>query len=130
MKPRSIILTAFICLLIALPAWGQSLPQVALTKVNVSVAFDFWVNEQHLPAGDYTLTSDPMTQLLVIENKDTGDRAMVFTDNSEQLAAVAETKLVFLRSGDRNVLHQVWMTGDLHGHDLRHGPEVPQLPPE
>lgn len=94
-------------------------------QVTVTVPFEFVVGTTVLPAGSYGVSTPvgESSSLLMFTNKETG--AAAFATNIDlSLNAHAynqASNLVFvLDTQGRYVLHQVWITGDSHGHDLVH----------
>ena len=129
MQTRVLILGIIACLLlVAVPASAQATPPGMQTQWRTSVPFEFWVGEARLPAGDYTVLSDPATGLLVIRNDTTGHLVLRYTQNIQVKEPASKTEWTFLTVGDKHVLHQLWMMGDPHGHDVLHGQDVPELP--
>ncbi len=124
---KAILMVAGTCLLIAGVASGQQWTQQA----RVSVPFEFVVGTTVLPAGSYTVSTPTgeSSSLLMFRNAETG--AAAFASNIDISVKPHEynqtSSLVFvLEPGGRHVLHQVWITGDSHGHDLMHEKGVPQ----
>ena len=77
-------------------------------EVNCHVPFSFVVNGTTLPAGDYSIASNGGTLLLRGLRKS----AFVITVLADSRAdQVGRAKTVFLRTGDRYTLIEVW-TGD------------------
>lgn len=118
MKKRAVIVAA-VCLLIA----GFALGQRWTEKAKVSVPFEFMVGNTLLPAGNYLVsTPDGSNSLLRFTNTDTG--VEVFATNIDVSAKGMYNKnsnLVFvLDSNGRQVLHQLWVHDEGHGHDLVH----------
>lgn len=121
-----ILIAIGVYLLIAGLAFSQQWTQQA----RVTVGFEFVVGDTVLPAGTYSIsTATEANNLLMFVNSETGASAMAsnidiynkphtFNENSN---------LVFVmdQSG-RHVLHQVWITGDSHGHNLLHEKELPE----
>lgn len=129
MQSRTLTLAILACLLLlAVPAAGQATPPGMQTQWRTSVPFEFYVGDTLLPAGDYTVLSDPANGLLVIRNEATGHIVLRFTKNIDLAEPVAKTEWTFVTTGGKHVLHQLWMAGDLHGHDVLHGQEVPEPP--
>lgn len=101
-------------------------------QARVSVAFEFVVGSTSLPAGDYFVsTPEGMSgSVIKLTNVETGDN--VFASNINVSLKKADrfnqsSNLVFvLDSQGRHVLHQVWIVGDDHGHDLIHQKGLPE----
>ncbi len=131
MRARILILGALVCLLlVVVPAMGQATTAAVQTQWRTTVPYEFWVGNTALPAGDYTILSDPFTGLLVFRNESTGRLLLRYTRNIDVKAPVEKSELKFMVSGGKQVLHQLWMQGDMHGHDVLHGQEVPEMLPK
>lgn len=127
---KPIVITAGVCLLVAGFAFGQKWTQQA----RVSVPFEFVVGETVLPAGTYTISTPSGVSASVIKFASMETGAAAFASNidvSVKAHAYNQTSsLVFvLDASNRHVLHQVWITGDSHGHDLMHKKGLPQPQP-
>ena len=78
-------------------------------QVRVSVPFDFIVDHDRLPAGDYSLrryTTAP--GVLMIRNDGDGLPSMFMAVSSESSIPRGQARLVFNRYGDQYFLHQIW----------------------
>ncbi|HLK33031.1 MAG TPA: hypothetical protein VKT29_08070 [Terriglobales bacterium] len=124
MKARLLIFLAVVSLLLLVT---PAVSQVVETKWTADIPFDFMVAETHLPAGHYTIKSNPHTMRLTVINTESKEKASVFTRDVEKLTANEHTVLVFQRHGDSHILHQVWGEAEAHGHDVVHGAEVIEL---
>lgn len=117
---KKLLMVAGACLLIGGLAFGQNWTPQA----RVEVPFEFTVDETVLPAGTY-----------VVSTPAGGNSQIMFTNTQNGKAAFASnidvsvkphafnptSSLVFvLDAQGRHVLHQVWVTGQGHGHDLGH----------
>lgn len=117
---KKLLMVAGVCLVLARFAFGQWTQQA-----RVNVPFDFIVGSTVLPAGTYTLSTRPGESGAVLKfaNTDTGVAAFAGNiDISVKPHTYNQTSsLVFvLDAQGRHVLHQVWIMGDSHGHDLKH----------
>ncbi len=118
---KQMLFVAAMCLLLTGLAVGQHWTQQA----TISVPFEFVVGTTVLPAGSYGV-STPVgisSSLLKFTNTETGASAFASNiDLSLKGHAYNQTSsLVFvLDEQGRHVLHQVWIMGDSHGHDLAH----------
>lgn len=125
---RQFFIAAGVCLLIVIAsfAFSQQWPQQA----RVTVGFEFVVGNTVLPAGTYWIsTATEANNLLRFVNSETGASAMASNiDIYNKPHTVNEnSNLVFVmdQSG-RHVLHQVWIGGDSHGHNLLHEKGLPE----
>lgn len=118
---RQILFAAGVCLLFT----GLAVAQHWTQQVTVSVPFEFVVGTTVLPAGSYAVSTPvgESSSLLMFTNKETG--AAAFATNIDLSLKAHDynqtSSLVFvLDAQGRHVLHQVWVMGDSHGHDLVH----------
>ena len=123
MKRLLIFLAVVSLLLLVTPAVSQVLE----TTWTADIPFEFIVADTHMPAGQYTIKSNPHTMRLTVINKETQQKAFMFTRDVQKLTADEHTVLLFQRDGDRHVLHQVWGENEAHGHDIMHGADVIEL---
>lgn len=125
---KMVALVFLAVLVAAVPAYAQ-LYQTQMSYTTASVPFPFVVTDVNmvnvtLPAGDYSLRSlNP--NLLELK----GDDVSVTIRTTEQFPSseVADSKLVFMKSGDQYLLHQIWTADQKHVHDLVHGGNVPEV---
>ncbi|HKW26975.1 MAG TPA: hypothetical protein VJN48_14405 [Terriglobales bacterium] len=124
MKARILIFLVVVSLLLVIT---PAVSQVIEANWAANVPFDFVVGDTQMPAGEYIVKSNPQTLRLTVINKETRKQAFVFTRDIENLKPNEKTVLIFQRDGDRHVLHQIWKTGEGHGHDVVHGSDVIEL---
>lgn len=117
MKKCLFALTA-ICFLLTILANAQD------DAVRLDVPFRFVVNGTSFPSGSYDIRGlSGVDKFISIENKQTGHKTFVLFRH----VALApwgkmqhNTRLIFTKSANQYVLHQVRLEGDLHTHDLIH----------
>ncbi len=125
------LVAAIVCLaIVSVPVLGQQATSLMQTQWKTSVPFEFWIGDTLMPAGEYTILSDPTKNLVIFRNESTGHILLRYARNIDVEKPTAKTELKFGMTGERHVLHQLWMQGDMHGHDILHGYEVPELPPQ
>ena len=124
MKVRVLIFLAVVSLLLLIT---PAVSQVLETTWTADIPFEFIVADSHMPAGQYLIKSNPQTMRLTVINKETRQKASMFTRDEEKLDPNKKTVLIFQRDGDRHVLHQIWGETDTHGHDVVHGKDVVEL---
>ncbi len=120
MKTRYVVLLVLACLALAPAATPQYLPQMT----QITVPFEFYVNDTLLPSGTYTITADAGKEMISLTNRDTGQTVSTFENDIETPTAFEKPKLVFVNDNGRHILHQVALGGDSHIHDLLHEPGV------
>jgi hypothetical protein len=124
MKRQALTLISVLGLLLAAgSAYAQTI------NVRANVPFNFIVNKGTLPAGQYSIQSlgTAAGRTLFIRSSDMGDKALVNTNGVEKAAPSEQTKLVFLRYGDRYFLSQIWVKGDSAGHQLPKSPRESEV---
>ena len=124
MKVRVLMFLAVVSLLLLIT---PAVSQVLETTWTADIPFEFIVADSHMPAGQYLIKSNPQTMRLTVINKETRQKASMFTRDEEKLDPNEKTVLIFQREGDRHVLHQIWGETETHGHDVVHGKDVVEL---
>ena len=90
--------------------------------VSAKIPFPFYVGNTLYPAGEYLFNSTDVPGSFVrISGSPTRYHMFVSVQKTD---IVTESKLVFLRDGDKNVLHQVQIAGDNHVHDISHNSKI------
>lgn len=110
MKKLAITLVGVLSLLLAAgSAWAQN------GGVRANIPFGFTVNEQALPAGEYTITpSDRASAVLLIRGD--SKSVIVLAQPSQKMHSSDETKLVFrCYGGSRYFLSEIWTEGNSLG---------------
>ncbi len=124
MKRAALMLMAF-CLLVLLPQ--QVSGQNSHARVQATIPFEFQVGSRLLPAGTYVFSFDAVHQIGWIHGVDTQEKIAVLTSD---VAGEGEARLIFKRSGNTMVLHQV-IGGDAvnasRSHDLNHSTLMAEL---
>jgi hypothetical protein len=106
---------ALVLLLAAGSAFAQTI------HVRGTIPFDFIVNKETLPAGQYTIDSVGLMsdgRTVAIRAADAKATAMINANSVQSSKPSAKTKLVFVRYGDRYFLSQVWLEGSTWGHQF------------
>lgn len=123
---KKILMVTGVCLLIGGLAFGQNWTPQA----RVEVPFEFVVGENALPAGTYVVSTPAGgNSQIMFTNTENGKTA--FASNIDisvkPHASDPTSSLVFVQDAQgRHVLHQVWVTGQGHGHDLTHEKGIPE----
>jgi hypothetical protein len=116
MKKQALTLIGVLSLLLAA---GSALAQNHGQTVRANIPFDFVVNKQVLPPGQYDITRyGSLGQVLLIHGNDRDTNLLVTANAAQSLNAADKTKLVFKRYGDRYFLSQVWVEGSRAGRQL------------
>ncbi|HET7212533.1 MAG TPA: hypothetical protein VFL79_03005 [Terriglobia bacterium] len=126
MKTLWLILAA-LCLLLAESAIAGN----AWTTVSTTyVPFDFVVNGQTLPAGNYAVRTHDMGRRLLIQNLDEPEYVTTVTNNNIWLSPSVRperSNFIFNLNNGQHVLHQIYIASNDHTHDIFHGNEVAEL---
>ena len=98
--------------------------------ITVNVPFDFVVNHTTLPAGEYVVSANNDGYRFIIQNK-TEPKYGVFVVNNNRRMYRSEiqdqSRMVFALTNGHHVLHQIYLQGDDHTHDIVHGSDVIEL---
>ena len=97
--------------------------------LKVSIPFDFTVDNQTLPAGDYTISDwaiHPRT-VIWLQSSDGKHVAAVFTHSSYAAGPSVRTKLIFQHVGSEYFLSQIWMLGETTGRELPRNERAKEL---
>ena len=110
-------LFAMVLLLGAASVYSQA-ENVAFLRV--AIPFNFTVDNQQLPAGDYTVSESELNPQSVIwlQSADGQHVAVVHTHQTFMLSPAAGAELVFQHSGSEYFLSQIWTTGQTSGREL------------
>ena len=97
--------------------------------LKVSIPFDFTVDNQTLPAGDYTISDwaiHPRT-VIWLQSSDGKHVAAVFTHSSYAPGPSVRTKLIFQHVGSEYFLSQIWTLGETTGRELPRNERAKEL---
>lgn len=88
--------------------------------LNVSIPFNFTVDNQKLPAGNYTLSHSELNPQSVIwlQSADGQHIAVVRTHQTFMLTPSANAELIFQRSGSEYFLSRIWTLGQTSGREV------------
>ena len=114
------LLTVFLVMSV-LPVVAQNVAGA----VKAKVAFDFFVNGTRFPAGEYTFQCSDNPQKLTVIGPNI-QKTFIIND-LPKIEASTESKVVFRRDGSKHILHQIWVQGEQHGHDVIHDATVAEL---
>lgn len=97
--------------------------------LRVSIPFDFTVDNQTLPAGDYTISDwaiNPRT-VVWLQSSDGKHVAALFTHSNYAPGPSARTKLIFQHVGSGYFLSQIWKLGETTGRELPRNERAKEL---
>jgi hypothetical protein len=89
-------------------------------RFKVDVPFQFILNGQTLPAGNYVIerTDPAKPNIVTLKRADGGVVRVIITQRVEREHPSAESSLIFIRRGDRRYLFQVWNVGAMNGSEI------------
>jgi hypothetical protein len=116
MKRNYTILAALILMVIS--AVGSANAQTS--SINISIPFDFVVENQTLPAGEYNI-QPAVGGRIMLRSHDGATATTVLTLPVKSQQPSSETKLVFKRYGNQYFLAQVWSRGANVGREVLAG---------
>ena len=104
------VTTIAVCLLLTTIAVAQTTtknpaPQIATAQIP----FDFWIDDTHLPAGEYALyPALRLDTLLLLRNTKTSAQEQIFLVPTGDAVANGDYKLVFVTRAGQHYLREVW----------------------
>ena len=118
MKKQFIILSTILCCLVL--AVAPSAVEQRGRRTGLNIPFDFVVQGQKLPAGEYTVERVDRSNPSVLAMRDAnGATTRVFlTQRAESSIVEKRLVLLFHRCGERYLLIRVWLAGDVYGRQL------------
>ncbi len=117
MNTRLLIAIAVLLFALAVPAANSQV--ITSPVLTIDVPFDFYAGGQLLPAGHYLIRHDGASLVTFHNSAAKADVTFLVRDESKA-APCRETKLVFSKEANREVLHQMALAGDDHLHNLLH----------
>ena len=104
---------------LALPLLMTAAASAQTIHMRVTVPFKFIAAGATLPAGEYEIQSfGTEEKLLSIQNRNTSAGILISSNPCESLNASLNTKLVFHRYGGRYFLSELWVVGQMSGHQI------------
>ena len=109
------LLCSFAVLLVALCAVSAN-AQSIVYPIKVKVPFNFYVENNVLPQGDYTVSTVGPTRMVML----TGPQGSIFlsTTPAENGSAKKADELIFHRVNDQYFLASIWTSDNRLGHEL------------
>lgn len=121
---KSLLSLIVVIFAVCLPVLAQN-----NSMVSANIPYSFYVGTREFPAGEYVFKStDTPGNLLCISTGANSNTRYKMTADIRKTQLVKDSKLVFLNDDGKMVLHQVWIAGDNHVHDILHGTAVRELP--
>src|SRR6476646_4469593 len=113
---RAIALVVLTLLVTVSSAFAQTDRQTA-----VNIPFSFTVGDKALPAGDYLIRRNRKDSdvVWVIQNKETGEAAMLMTRSVHSIDTQENAKFVFRKYDDFYFLSEFWAAGTNTGREIQ-----------
>jgi hypothetical protein len=113
---RAIALTGLVLMLAVSSAFAQTDRQTV-----VNIPFNFTVGEKAMSAGTYLIRRNRKDSdtVWVIENKQSGERAMLLTRPKQSIDTQENAKFVFRKYDDLYFLSEFWAAGTNTGRELQ-----------
>lgn len=110
----AVLLLAFIALV------ANSVAAQSLHTFKVEVPFEFVVNGQTLPAGEYVIerTNAATPNIMTLKNKDSDIVRTIITQRVEKDEPSPASSLIFIRQDGTHYLFQVWNIAALNGNQV------------
>lgn len=123
-----IVLGIFICLfvLVLLVAPAQAQQWGADKTLRVTIPFNFYIGDTQFAAGDYMLKHNVNGGFKMVGMSGDG-MPEVPINHLELKTASPRSELIFLRQGDKYILHQVRLADSKEVHDIRHDSNIPDV---
>lgn len=124
MKRKMLSLVGVLALLLlGVSAYAQTI------KVKANVPFDFIVNGETLPAGQYTIDSLGVLdgRTLVVRSQGLDKQMLISTNSAQSLKVSDKTRLIFHCYDQRYFLSEIWVAGNDRGHQLPRGRREKEL---
>lgn len=111
---------AFIALIIAVTVSSSVVFAQTDRQTVVNIPFNFTVGEKAMPAGKYLIRRNRKDSdaVWVIQNKESGERAMLLTRPVQASETQEDAKFVFRKYDELYVLGQFWAAGTNTGREI------------
>jgi hypothetical protein len=89
-------------------------------RFKVDVPFQFILNGQTLPAGNYVIerTDPAKPNIVTLKSADSGILRVIITQRVERDNPSAASSLIFIRREGKHYLFQVWNVGAMNGSEI------------
>lgn len=110
-----VLLLAFIALV------ANSVAAQSSHRFKVDVPFEFVLNGQTLPAGEYVIERTDATRpdIVTLKKKEGGFVRMIITQRVEKDEPSPVSSLIFIRRNGTHYLFQVWNVAAMNGNQIR-----------
>ena len=88
-------------------------------RMTAQIPFGFHVGNSMLPAGEYTVHTEPGAGLVRLRSADSKSSVTILANAVQTLSTQRDSKLIFTRYGDDYFLSRIWRAGSDTGNELR-----------
>jgi len=88
-------------------------------RMKAHIPFGFHVGNSMLPAGEYTVDTDPGPGLVRLRSADAKSSVTILANAVQTVSTPRDSKLIFSRYGDEYFLSRIWRAGSDTGNELR-----------
>jgi hypothetical protein len=88
-------------------------------RMTAHIPFGFHVGNSVLPAGEYTVDTEPGPGLVRLRSADCKSSVTILANAVQSLSVPRESKLIFSKYGDDYFLSRIWKAGSDTGNELR-----------
>lgn len=88
-------------------------------RMTAHIPFGFHMGNSMLPAGEYTVDTDPGPGLVRLRSADSKSSVTVLANGVQTLSIPGDSKLIFTKYGDEYFLSRIWRAGSDTGNELR-----------
>ena len=88
-------------------------------RMTAHIPFGFHVGNSMLPAGEYTVATDPGPGLVRLSSADSKSSVTILANGVQTISTPTQSKLIFTKYGDEYFLSRIWRAGSDTGNELR-----------
>jgi len=88
-------------------------------RMTAHIPFGFHIGNSVLPAGEYTVDSEPGPGLVRLRSADSKSSVTIITMAVQKNSVPRESQLIFTKYGDEYFLSRIWRAGSDTGNELR-----------
>ena len=88
-------------------------------RMTAHIPFGFHVGNSVLPAGEYTVDTEPGPGLVRLRSADSKSSVTILANAVQSLSVPRESTLIFSKYGDDYFLSRIWKAGSDTGNELR-----------
>lgn len=88
-------------------------------RMTANIPFGFHVGNSVLPAGQYTVDTEPGPGLVRLRSADCKSSVTILANAVQSFPTPTDSKLIFTKYGDDYFLSRIWRAGSDTGNELR-----------